>query len=353
MTNLVSRASLVAAVALFAGLSPARAQDADVSGPITLMSYAGIFQDIYTREVIEPFKAKYPGVEVNYYTTGGSANMLGAVRAQRSDPQVDVVIFDASTSLIGNAEELLSKLSVDEIPNLADLLPEATIEEGYGPAVTLDNLVLVYDTAVVTPKPTSLAVMWDEAYAGKIGIAAVPNIQGIALTCMTAKMEGEDCRETVDAAVDKLAELAPAVQTFDPKPDGYTMVLNGTLAIATGWNARAQYYAQESGGKLGVLLPEEGSVLQKNTINLVAGSKNPAAAKAFINYALSPEAQKAFTEAMYYAPVNAKADISDDAKDRTVAAKLSEMLPLDWGWVATVRDRWNQMWRRQVISAGR
>lgn len=346
----VSSAATAAALAI--GLSvPAVSQEGDVSGDITLMAYAGIFQDIYTREVVEPFMEKYPNVKVDYYTTGGSANMLGALRAQRSSPQVNVVIFDASTSLVGDDEGLLAPLSVEEVPNLADLVPEAIIKEGYGPAVTLDNLVIVYDTETITDNPTSLSLMWEPQFAGKIGIAAVPNIQGIALTCMTSSMLGGDCTQDVDPAVEKLAELAPSVQTFDPTPDGYTMVLNDTLDISTGWNARAQYYSQESNGKLGVMLPDEGSVLQKNTINLVEGSDNREASLAFINYALSPEAQAAFTEALYYAPVNKNADVDPEARSRTAMDSLDKMLPIDWGWVATIRDEWNQKWRRQIISA--
>ena len=351
MAPFYARRSLAAAAAVTVGLSlPAHAQNEDVSGEITLMAYAGLFQDIYTREVVEPFKEAFPNVEVKYYTTGNSANMLGALRAQRSDPQTDVVIFDASTALVGNKEGLLAPISEEEVPNLADLVGEAIIEEGFGPAVTLDNLVIVYDSETLDD-PTSLSVLWDEEHAGKIGLAAVPNIQGIALTCMTASMLGDDCRESVDGAVDKLAELAPGVQTFDPTPDGYTLVMNDSLDIATGWNARAQYYSLESDGKLGVMLPEEGSVLQKNVINLVEGSDNKEAALAYINYALSPEAQAAFTEAMYYAPVNSKADVSDEARARTAMESLDKMLPIDWGWVATIRDDWNQKWRRQIISA--
>ena len=86
------------------------------------------------------------------------------------------------------------------------------------------------------------------------------------------------------------------MQTFEPNPDGYTLILNGVVRVATGWNARAQLYSDESKGRIGVLLPPEGSVFQINTINLTAGSKNRAAAVAFINYALSQQAQKAFTE---------------------------------------------------------
>ncbi|WP_054006205.1 ABC transporter substrate-binding protein [Cypionkella psychrotolerans] len=329
----------------------AHAQTSDVSGTITLSAYSGVFQDKYTEAVIKPFQEKFPGVTVTYFGNTASSVMLGNLRSQASDVQTDVVIFDVSTALIGNKEDLLAPLSVADIPNLADLLPQATVQEGYGPAVTFDNLVLIYDTAAIATKPESLSALWDPQYAGKLAITAMPSILGSGLMVMTSAMLGEDYTQTVEQSAAKLAELAPAVQTFDPKPDSYTLVINGSVALATGWNARAQYYADLSAGKLGVVLPKEGSILQINTINLIKGSKNEAAAKAFINYALSPEAQAAFTEAMFYAPVNAKAVVSPEATARTVSGQLDKMLPLDWAWAATKSEQWNQIWKRQIISA--
>lgn len=340
--------TLAATALLAAGAAQAQSE---LSGEITLAGYSGIFQDKYTQAVIQPFQEKHPGVTVNFFANTTSAAILGALRSQAGDAQTDVAIFDVSTALIGNKEGLLSPLTVEEIPNLADLVPQATVQEGYGPAVTFDNLVLLYNTEMIPEKPESLEVLWDAAYAGKIAVTSMPSILGSGLMVMTSAMLGEDYTQSVEQAAAKLADLAPAVQTFDPKPDAYTLVINGTDALATGWNARAQYYADESGGKLGVALPKEGSILQINTINLVEGSKNEAAAKAFIDYALSPEAQAAFTEAMFYAPVNAKAEISEAAKERTVAGQLDKMLPLDWAWAATKSDEWNQIWKRQIISA--
>ena len=351
-------AGLAAAASLGPGLAPGTlaqtpAPAAQPSGTIIVMAYAGIFQDLYTKAVVEPFQRKYPGIKVQYAAGGTSAQMLGQLRAQKADPQIDVVIIDAGVGLIANREELFGALSKADVPVVDELFPQAIVQAGFGPAVTFDNLVLVYDTTKVAGTPTSLAELWKPDYKGKIGLSAVPNIQGIALTIMTARMVGEDHTKSIDKAVEKLAELAPAVQTFDPQPDGYTMILNDAIVWATGWNARAQTYRDQSKNRLGVLLPSEGSVLQINTINAVKGTKNQAAALAFINYALSAEAQKSFTETMFYAPVNRTAKISETALIRTAATKLDKMIPTDWGEIAKVRDAWNNRWKRDIVAKSR
>lgn len=325
-------------------------------GSITLMAYDGIFQDNYTKAVVAPFQEAYPDVKVNLASSRTSAQMLGSIRAHKQDPQVDVAIMDVTTSTIANAEGLFEKLTADKVPSLDELFPEARAAGGeFGPAVTFDHLILAYDTRNLSPPITKLADLWRDDLKGLLSISAPPNIQGLALTAMVEKMEGGDYSKSIDAAIRKLRALAPAVKTFDPSPDGYSLILNGIVRVATGWNARSQLYGDQSQGRIGTLLPPEGSVFQINTINVTAGSKNRDAALAFTNYALSQRAQKAFTELMFYAPTNAKAAIDPAAIARTAAApeSRSRMINVDWSEVIKVRDQWNNRWRREIITAAR
>ncbi len=346
------RRILAGAAATIAAPSVLRAQG--LSGTITLMSYAGIFQDNYTKAVVEPFLKANPGVKVNYAPGGTSAQMLGTIRAQKADPQVDVVIFDVTTSGIGNIEGLFSRMSPEEVPSLNDLDPQARAAGGrLRPGRDLRpsgaGLRQAEPESALGQALRSLA----SGAQGAGGARCAPNIQGLALTAMVAKMEGGDHTKSIDPAIRKLKDLAPSVQTWEPNPDGYTLILNGVVRVATGWNARAQLYSDETKGRLGVLLPPEGSVFQINTINVTEGSKNKAAAIAFANYALSREAQKAFTERMFYAPTNIKAEIAPAALARTASSpeNRARMIPVDWTEIAKVRDQWNNRWRREIIAA--
>jgi putative spermidine/putrescine transport system substrate-binding protein len=331
-----------------AAAAPAFAQ----GGQLTLQAYAGIFRDNYTEVVVNPFTAR-SGTQVQYFDGGTSAQMLGRLRAQRADPQTDVVIMDITTAAVACAEGLVERIDATVLPVIGELGPMAREAGGAcGPAVTYDHLVLVYDTRAVQPAPTRWADMWDPAHRGRIALAAPPNIQGLALTAILAHAAGGDWRN-INAAMPRLRELAPSVQTFTPNPDGYTLILNDQVRFATGWNARAQLYHDQSQGRIGVVLPEEGTAFQINTINVVANAKNRAQALAFVAHALSAEAQKAFTERMFYGPTNPNAQVSPAALARTALAPQfrERIVGVDWDEMVRLREQWNQRWRREVIAA--
>ncbi|MGG5818061.1 extracellular solute-binding protein [Falsiroseomonas sp. HW251] len=333
-------------LALLAALAAAPVM-AQAQSPMTLLAYAGIFRDNYTATVVAPFGG------VQYVEGGTSAQMLGTLRAQRADPQIDVVIMDVTTAAIACAEGLVERLNPADFPVFAELDQQARdAGVGCGPAVTYDHLVLVYDAQNVRPAPTGFAAMWDPAWRGRLAVSAPPNIQGLALTAILAHSTTGNWREA-NQAFPRLRQLAPSVQTFDPNPDGYTLILNDQVRFATGWNARAQLYRDQSNGRIGVVLPQEGTVFQINTINIVANARNRARAAAFVTHALSTGPQAAFTERMFYGPTNTRATVSPAAMARTALAPeyRSRVIPLDWNEMLQVRDNWNQRWRREVIAA--
>lgn len=350
MTNPPIRRRLLLGAALAAPFV-SRAHAAE--GSVTFAGYSGIFQENYTKAVIEPFMKANPGIKVTYYSMGNSAQTLGNLRAQKAAPQVDVAIMDVSVAKAATVEGLFAPLDKAELPVLNDLSPRAFTNGVNGAAVTFDNLVLLYSPLRVKPAPHSWKVMWDSKYKDQIAFAGAPDIVGLGFTLIANKIfGGGDYRKSVEKGIEAVAKMAPNVLSWDPKPDAYTFITNGTASLGVGWNARGQLYSSQSDGKLAAILPDEGSIFQINQIGLIAGSKNMAAAKTFISYALGPVAQAAFTDQMYYAPVNTKAEVSAKAMALTAAspARQAKMLDIDWLEVAKIRNAVNEQWRRRILT---
>ncbi len=351
MTTISRRAVLGAGLAA-AAVRPGRAAAAP-SGEIVLMAYSGTFQDNYTKAVVEPFMAANPGVKVIYNPGGSSAQMLGMLRAQRSHPQIDVDIMDFSVSRVANKEGLFRKFTPAEVPNMADVHDQAKMPGDWGPGITFDNLVMIYSPQNVKPAPTGIPDLLDPKHKGRIAFSPAPNVIGIALQIVVAHYLGLDYKGSPDPEIELLKKIAQNVQTWNAMPDNYTMVINGDIDIGIGWNARSQDYKNRAPGKIEAITMAQGSILDMDTINLVEGTQNPDAALAFINYALSAEAQERFAKLMYYGASNRNAKLPEDVASRTSSypATLAKMLPVDWEYVASVQDQWSNLWRREVIPA--
>ncbi|AMB42094.1 ABC transporter substrate-binding protein [Paenarthrobacter ureafaciens] len=359
--NLFSKGKVVLAAAAAATLvltgcgggsgSAGTSNSSATSGEINLIAYAGVWQDQYNAAVIEPFKAKYPDIKINYSSKRSSAEMLSALQGQKNDPATDVAIMDNSVSTTGNTQGLFDKIDESAVPNLANVPEKFQDKSGFGPVVMLDAVGLLYDTATFPKAPESWDVLWDPAYAGRINVNAPPSLLGLSLTAITSKMEGEDYTQSIDKAVAKLKEMAPGVQTFAPNPDEYQNVITGQTVLGLGQNARGQFYSDQSNKKMGVTFPKEGTVYQINTVNLVKDAPNKAAAETFINYALSPEAQTAFAKALFYAPSVTNAELPAEVKDRVVPTDGSlNIVPLDVQFLSSARDKWTDTWKRQIIT---
>ncbi len=347
----VTVSAMALALASCSGPGNAAGGDSPTSGEVSLIAYSGVWQDQYNAAVIEPFKAKYPDIKITYSSKRSSAEMLSALQGQKGKPSTDVAIMDNSVSTSGNKQGLFEKIDAAGVPNLANVADEFQNKEGFGPVVMLDAIGLVYDTATFPTPPESWNVLWDPAYAGKINVNAPPSLLGLSLTAITSKMEGEDYTKSIDKAVARLQELAPAVQTFAPNPDEYQSIITGQTVLGLGQNARGQFYSDQSNKKMGVTFPKEGTVYQINTINLVKDAPHSAAAKTFIDYALSAEAQAAFAEKLFYAPSVTNAKLPDDVKNRVVPTDGSlNIVPLDVDFLSSARDKWTDTWKRQIIK---
>ncbi|GHC77970.1 extracellular solute-binding protein [Limoniibacter endophyticus] len=344
--------------------SIAAAQAAD----ITVMGYRGVFQDHYQKQVIDPFNEAHPDIKVTFFGVQNAATSLGNMRAQKSAPQANAVIYDLSVARIASEEELVADVDTSKLSNYADLADIGKELGGKAIPITYDTLALVYSTGIYKDKvPTSWEALWDPAQKGKVIIPAQGggDIQAILFTIIANKMAGSaDYKEgeadaleaTINPGVEKLVELAPNIQTWEPKPDQYTLIANGTASIGVGWNARSQTYFDQTEGKVSASAPEEGTATQVNVISAIANAPEQEATEAFINYAISPEVQARFAKAMYYAPTNSKAEVDEETKKRIPlmnADQQEKLIPVDWMTIGELRDSILEPWRRQIIPASR
>lgn len=343
--TLTRRIVLAAAAAASLAAVPARAET-----NLTFAGYTGLYQDLYTKAVIEPFMKANPDIKITYYAPGNSAAILGALRAQKAAPQIDVAMMDISIAKAGSDEGLFDPIDEKVTPHVKDLYPQALMPGANLAGMTFDSLVLVYDKTLFKEQPTSWRALWDPAMDRKVALAGVPDILGIALTVMLEKMSGgTDWNRNLDKGIKEMETLAPRVLTWDPKPDLWNMIMAKQAGISVGYNARSQVFAEQPGSVLAATIPTEGTLFQINAVTLVKGAPQAAAARKFVDYMLSPEAQKAFAELMFYGPTNKKVQLAPAVVSRISPSDMSKVVDVDWLELAKIREKVTQDWRRRVI----
>ncbi|WP_126975018.1 ABC transporter substrate-binding protein [Frigidibacter oleivorans] len=340
----------ISALSLAAALAAAGSAGAQTA-TVTVVGFSGVFAENYQKFIIEPFEAAHPDIDIQYQQSKNSAETLALLTLQKSDPTVDVALIDVSVAIKANQEGIFAPLDPAEVPNLAKQPDWARIDGDRSIAFSQDNLTILYNTETVTEPPTSWSDLADPKYKGRIA-ARMADTRGVILLPILNHMAGADYKETIDPALEAMNAFAPNVSTWDPAPDCYAVVQSGEVDLSICWNGRAQYLHDTQGGIIGIAAPKEGSIGQTNTINLVAGSTEAEAAKTFIDYALSAEAQATFAEQSFYGPVNTEVELSPETAQRIYGSPEAQaaQMTLDWPWIATVYSQWIQRINREVIA---
>ncbi len=318
---------------------------------LNVTGFSGAFADQFQETVIDPFVEANPGVTVNYQPSQNSAEMLAALRTNQSTATYDVVVIDSSVQRTANSEGLFSELGPADVPNLEQLVDTAVVDPGYGPALYIDSLAIIYNPDIIAEPPSTWSGLADPAYDGQL-VLQIADTRGIALIAGLAKELGLDYQDGIDPELEVLREMAPYVQTWEPQPNLYDAIMSGSAGIGVGWNARAQALHDANEGLLDVVVPEGGGVAQISTINQVANSENPELAQAFIDFAIGEQAQQALAAEGYYGPVNQNVTLDDELTERVASPDglLADAAPIDWAWISPHYAEWTERIQREVIG---
>lgn len=207
----------------------------------------------------------------------------------------DVVMINAAFTGQAVEEGLIQPIDTAGIANVAGLAPEMATSE----LLTMDGAVYgvpwvwgltsiaVNDNAFDTP-PTSVDVMWDESYKGKVVLRddALEAVQFAALAT------GQNINEIndLDAVREKLSSLMPQIRTFwSSENDWNQMVASGQLDVGTYWSGSASRAKTNFNLPVTFVIPEEGAIGWLDGLSIPAGADNVEGAQAFIDYMISPE----------------------------------------------------------------
>lgn len=293
----------------------------EMEGQVNILAWPGYAEDGSTDKTVDwvtPFE-KQTGCQANvkYFGTSDEAVKL------MGSGEYDVVSASGDASLRLIASGAAAPVNTDLLTNYGDI--ESFLKdrdwnsaggEMYGVPHGWGANLLMYNTEVVKPAPTSWSAVFDDAstYAGKVTAYDSPiYIADAALYLMKHQPDLgiEDPyaldKDQLQAAVDLLKKQKANVSEYwSDYLKEVQAFSTGDSVIGTTWEVIAQV-AQGEKVPVEAVLPEEGATGWSDTWMISADSKNSNCAYAWMDYITSPQAQADVAQYFGEAPANTKA----------------------------------------------
>lgn len=281
--------ALGGAMALQSVTSEARADDR----VLNLLSWPGHGDEFF----VKPFEDKY-GVKVVAKEYVGDEPMLALMNS--SPPgSFDVVLADAEYVGMLKQGGFIDEMNPADYP-LADYWPEFQhfplhwIDgKLYSVMIRFGYLGLAYRTDVLTEADVkSYKALWSPKVTGKVGFFDwyLPT-----MGCLSLYDGNRPPFDISDAVFDKLKKtmfsLKPQESGFYSMADQFSTLTNGTAAIIPGVGDWVVLLLQKNNVPVTATIPDEGGLQWTELMSIVSSSTKKDLAKAFIQYASSPEGQ--------------------------------------------------------------
>ncbi|XID95158.1 extracellular solute-binding protein [Paenibacillaceae bacterium WGS1546] len=262
---------------------PSAGEDAEDTGK-TIYLYGNDFVDF-----IAPKFSEETGYRIEAVHYGGG-EALAKIEAEQGNPQWDVLMMDGHGSVRNLADRgfLMTGWEPEGLASLTETGRTHVPADGaYFPIGIHASAVIAYNTKLVTAEQAPRT--WEQffAYPGPVG-QADPAIAAPVYPLVSAFFE----KWGVAEAKNLYEERFKAGLRVYPKngPVGKAL-LSGEIHVAALQEHNA-YELKLSGEPVEVVWPDEGAPGSLRVVAVSKATKNPAAAKAFVEYMLKPETQR-------------------------------------------------------------
>lgn len=350
---LTRRAALTLAGATLAG-SPSRAE----SKTVYLLTWGGTIQAMLERDGWAKRFNAATGYDVVLVPKATGTEIMATAIAQKSRPQVDVVQSDLLPWLTGIDQDLYSPLEQPELANLAELYPAALVRGRDGQAVLGvepygDVFALIYNKDVFARKgwapPTNWTDLERPEFKGQLLLPPGTSAYGLYLLIMLAHAHGGS-EHDIEPGFAALKRIAPGVVDWSDTFAKMSQFLqDGTASLAFHGIAGALDMVKR-GLPVAYTLPEP-VYLSPTAMGIMKNGPNPAGARAFVNWWISPEVLAYRAETYGQTVTNRNVHLLPEAAARLPdAAKLAHMVEINYYAVLQNRQAWVDRFQREVMS---
>lgn len=299
-----------------------------------------VLYSAHTQEIIDgmvPLFEAATGIKAEVVKMG-SSDVVARVKAEKGNPQCDVIWSIGGEQLEANSD-LLKNYEPEGWDKIDDVFK---VGHGWLPYTGI-VMVFVVNTDMVSESdmPKKWTDLSDPRLKGWISSARADksgsSYMQLATVLNIYKGKGWDVYKSILKNF-VLSGSSSAVPRF---------VNDGEAAVGITLEDNAYRYVA-GGGPVKIIYPEDGTTAAPDGIALVKGGPNPDAAKKFIDWALSKEAQDFLVEQMGRRPVRSDVTVSSDLPPMSDIVTV----PYDFAWSAGSKKEFVAKWTEIVQELG-
>jgi iron(III) transport system substrate-binding protein len=297
------------------------------------------------------FERRRPDIDIRWLDMG-SQEILDRLRFERVNPQADVW-FGGPAQIFDRG--IQDSLLVPYRPDWAERVNSKAVgrDDHYYPVYRTPAVIAFNSRAVSRAEAPR---DWDEVleprWKNKV-IIRDPMASG-TMRAIWGLIILRSIRETGDTAQGMawLRRLDGQTKTYTINPALLYEKLVRQEGLVSLWDLQDILISAAKGMPLGYVFPRSGTVVIDDPIGLVRGSRHPDAARAFIDYVGSQEAQLLTAREVFRLP--ARSDLPTDSVPYWVTEVEREMIVADFDWslLSTRGPEWMRYWDQHVRGTG-
>ncbi len=298
------------------------------------------------------FEQQRPDLDVRWLDMG-SQEILDRLRFERVNPQADVW-FGGPAQIFDRG--IQDSLLVPYRPDWADRVNAKAVgpRNHYYPVYRTPAVIAFNSRAVSRAEAPR---DWDEVleprWKNKV-IIRDPMASG-TMRAIWGLILLRSIRQTGDTAqgMSWLRRLDGQTKTYTINPALLYEKLVRQEGLVSLWDLQDILISAAKGMPLGYVFPRSGTVVINDAIGLVRGSRHPDAARAFIDFVGSQEAQLLTAREVFRLP--ARSDLPMDSVPYWVTEVEREMIvaDLDWSLLSARGPEWMRYWDQHVRGTGK
>ncbi len=296
-------------------------------------------------EELEPlrsaFRKEYPDIDINW-VRDSTGIITAKVLAEKDNPKADIFYGTSATSLlVADSLGLLEPYAPKGLERLDSRFRDPR-NPPHWVGVDAYAAVVCYNTFEAKkfnlPKPSSWKDLTKPVYKGHL-VMPNPNSSGTGFLTVSAWIQIMGEKEAWDY-MSALHENMARYTHSGSKP--CRLAAAGEHPIGISFAFRGAKLKQK-GAPLDLITPEEGVGWEVEASGLMKASKNKEAAKAFLDWSITPAAMKVFNE---YLPILAIPELAKPVKYFPTDTE-AKMIKNDFGWAAENRERILAEWQKR------